>query len=122
MQQRFMSICICARSFKRIDYIIEPARPRVIDQVKAYGPGHLVTADDVRAPLGVLDADGASKGFLTTTSDFAPKLPEDRLLKRYLDSQLGLVNGTQLLRRLRGCAQITSHFTFRVAVDSSARR
>jgi restriction system protein len=39
---------------------------RVIDQVKAYGPGHLVTADDVRALLGVLDADGASKGFLTT--------------------------------------------------------
>jgi hypothetical protein len=26
---------------------------RVIDQVKAYGPSHLVTADDVRALLGV---------------------------------------------------------------------
>jgi restriction system protein len=57
---------------------------RIIDQVKAYKPGHLVTADDVRALLGVLDADGASKGFLTTTSDFAPRLPEDRLLKKYL--------------------------------------
>jgi restriction system protein len=44
----------------------------VIDQVKAYKPGHLVTANDVRALLGVLQEDGASKGFLTTTSDFAP--------------------------------------------------
>jgi restriction system protein len=78
---------------------------RVIDQVKAYGPGHLVTADDVRALLGVLDADGASKGFLTTTSDFAPRLPEDRLLKKYLGSQLELVNGTQLLRRLNDLAK-----------------
>ena len=45
---------------------------RVIDQVKAYGPNHLVTANDVRALLGVLHGDKASKGFLTTTSDFAP--------------------------------------------------
>jgi restriction system protein len=48
---------------------------RVIDQVKAYRPGHLVTAEDVRALAGVLHVDGASKGFLTTTSDFAPRLP-----------------------------------------------
>lgn len=78
---------------------------RVIDQVKANGPGRLVTADDVRALLGVLDADGASKGFLTTTSDFAPRLPEDRLLKKYLGSQLELVNGTQLLKRLKDLAK-----------------
>ena len=39
---------------------------RVIDQVKAFGPGRLVTADDVRALLGVLQGDKASKGFLTT--------------------------------------------------------
>jgi restriction system protein len=37
---------------------------RVIDQVKAYKPGHLVAADDVRALIGVLHGDGASKGFL----------------------------------------------------------
>jgi restriction system protein len=78
---------------------------RVIDQVKAKGPGHLVTANDVRALLGVLDADGASKGFLTTTSDFAPRLPEDRLLKKYMGSQLELVNGTQLLARLKELAK-----------------
>ncbi len=36
---------------------------RVIDQVKAYGPGRLVTADHVRALVGVLEMDKASKGF-----------------------------------------------------------
>ena len=73
---------------------------RVIDQVKAYGPGHLVTADDVRSLLGVLHADGASKGFLTTTSDFAPKLRNDVLLQPFMPSRLELVNGTMLRDRL----------------------
>ncbi len=50
---------------------------RIIDQVKAYKPNHLVTADEVRALMGVLHADTASKGFLTTTSDFAPGLRQD---------------------------------------------
>jgi restriction system protein len=78
---------------------------RVIDQVKAYKPGLLVTADDVRALLGVLHADGASKGFLTTTSDFAPKLREDILLQPYMPSRLELVNGEQLLLRLSELAK-----------------
>jgi restriction system protein len=73
---------------------------RVIDQVKAYGPNHLVSADDVRALLGVLHGDKASKGFLTTTSDFAPKLREDILLKPYIPNQLDLINGKMLLSRL----------------------
>lgn len=73
---------------------------RVIDQVKAYKPGHLVDANDVRALLGVLQGDGASKGFLTTTSDFAPKLPTDLLLAPYMPSRLELVNGEKLLQRL----------------------
>jgi hypothetical protein len=30
--------------------------------------------------MGVLQTDGASKGFLTTTSDFAPKIPTDPLI------------------------------------------
>jgi len=77
---------------------------RVIDQVKAYRPGHLVTADDVRALLGVLQGDQASKGFLTTTSDFAPKLPEDILLKPFIPSKLELINGTTLLARLKELA------------------
>jgi restriction system protein len=73
---------------------------RVIDQVKAYKPGLLVTANDVRALMGVLQGDGASKGFVTTTSDFAPKLRMDPLLVPFMPSRLELINGSQLLARL----------------------
>jgi restriction system protein len=72
----------------------------VIDQVKAYKPGHLVTADDVRALVGVLHGDGASKGFLTTTSDFAPRLRTDPLISPFIPSRLGLIDGKVLLARL----------------------
>lgn len=74
---------------------------RVIDQVKAYGPNNLVTADDVRSLLGVLTADGSSKGFLTTTSRFAPKLATDRLLMPFFPARLELVDGKMLMIRLR---------------------
>jgi restriction system protein len=77
---------------------------RVIDQVKAYKPGHLVTADDVRALLGVLPGDGASKGFLTTTSDFAPRLRTDPLIAPFIPSRLGLIDGRTLLARLEELA------------------
>lgn len=73
---------------------------RVIDQVKAYKPGHLVNADDVRALMGVLTGDGASKGFLTTTSDFAPKIREDPFITLHIPSRLELINGKMLLKRL----------------------
>ena len=78
---------------------------RVIDQVKAYKPDHLVTANDVRALLGVLTADGASKGFLTTTSSFAPRLPKDVLLTPYIGSRLELIDGKQLIARLSDLAK-----------------
>ena len=78
---------------------------RIIDQVKAYGPNHLVTADDVRALLGVVEGDKASKGFLTTTSDFAPKLRGDILLKPYMPARLELINGEMLLARLQELAK-----------------
>jgi restriction system protein len=77
---------------------------RVIDQVKAYKPGHLVTADDVRALFGVVVADKASKGFLTTTSDFAPRLRQDPLIAEQIGPRIELVNGTQLLARLKELA------------------
>jgi cell division protease FtsH len=73
---------------------------RIIDQVKAYRVGHLVTANDVRALLGVLEGDKASKGFLTTTSDFAPRLADDILLRPFMPSRLELINGKVLLARL----------------------
>jgi restriction system protein len=73
---------------------------RIIDQVKAYKPPHLVTANDVRALMGVLQTDGASKGCLTTTSDFAPKIKTDPLILPLIPSRLELVNGPMLFARL----------------------
>jgi len=78
---------------------------RIIDQMKAYGPNHLVAANDVRALLGVLKGDKASKGFLTTTSDFAPKLRDDILLEPFIPAQLELINGKMLLARLEELAK-----------------
>lgn len=64
---------------------------RIFDQVKAYKPGHLVTADEVRAMLGVITgADNVSKGIVTTTSEFAPRLAEDPYIKKYLPYRLEL--------------------------------
>jgi restriction system protein len=53
---------------------------RVLDQVKQYKPGHLVTAEEVRAFLFVAGEDRATKCFITTTSKFAPRLMRDRLI------------------------------------------
>lgn len=73
---------------------------RIIDQVKAYKPGHLVTADEVRALMGVLPGDGASKAFLTTTSDFAPRIKDDPFISRVIPTHLELINGEELLKLL----------------------
>ena len=75
---------------------------RIIDQVKAYKPGHLVPANDVRALLGVLNSDrNASKGLVTTTSDFAPKVGMDEFIAPYIPNRLELVNGKELVERLK---------------------
>jgi restriction system protein len=48
---------------------------RIVDQVKAYSPGTLVTHEHVRSMLGVLSLDPAtSKGIITTTSTFQPNV------------------------------------------------
>jgi restriction system protein len=73
---------------------------RVIDQVKAFGPNNLVPADDVRALVGVLHADKASKGFVTTTSDFAPRIVDDPTIQVFIPARLELINGKMLLARL----------------------
>lgn len=65
--------------------------------MKAYKPGHLVKHDDVRAPAGVLLSDTqASKGILTTTSDFAPGIANDPYLKPLMPYRLELMNGKAL--------------------------
>jgi restriction system protein len=77
---------------------------RVIEQVKAYRPPHLVAANDVRALMGVLQTDGASKGCLSTTSDFAPMIRTDPLIIPFIPSRLELVNGPALFSRLEELA------------------
>jgi restriction system protein len=79
---------------------------RVIDQVKAYRPPHLVTGEEVSALIGVLqgDGDGASKGFVTTTSDFAPMIKKNPLILKVMPAQLELINGKMLFARLEELA------------------
>jgi len=74
---------------------------KFIDQVKAYKPDHLVEADEVRSLLGVLSGEqDASKAIFTTTSDFAPKIEDDKFIKPFLPYRLELVNKEKLIARL----------------------
>jgi restriction system protein len=84
---------------------------RIVDQVKAYKKGHLVTADEVRSMLGVLQVDpNVSKGLVTTTSLFAPGIEDDSGLRAFMPFRLELKNGDQLREwfatLLRGTADI----------------
>jgi restriction system protein len=74
---------------------------RIIDQVKRYRSTNLVTANDVRALLGVLNSDrNASNGIVTTTSTFAPKIAEDPGIAPFIPHRLELVNGSELAARI----------------------
>jgi restriction system protein len=78
---------------------------RILDQVKAYAPGHLVDAGEVRAMLGVLTAEpNVSKGFVTTTSDFAPGIYLDSKLTQFIPYRLELRARPQLLEWLNRLA------------------
>jgi restriction system protein len=64
---------------------------RIFDQVKAYRPGNVVTAEEVRAMLGVITgAQNVSKGVITTTSTFAPRLLDDDYIRPYVPFRLEL--------------------------------
>jgi restriction endonuclease Mrr len=59
---------------------------KIIGSVKRYAPGNLVGYDDIRALLGVLSGErDASKGIITTTSDFPP-----RVLRRKLSCEFSV--------------------------------
>ena len=80
---------------------------RIFDQVKAYKPGHLVTADEVRSMLGVITgADNVSKGVVTTTSNFAPRLAEDPYIKKYLPYRLELKSKEDLFPWLNALSKV----------------
>lgn len=79
---------------------------RFFDQVKAYRPGRLVTADDVRAMFGVLSLQpNVSKGFVTTTSEFAPGVLKDPDIARFMPYRLELKAKDALLEWLFGVAK-----------------
>ena len=64
---------------------------RIFDQVKAYKPENLVTADEVRSMLGVITGgDNVSKGVVTTTSNFAPRIMNDPYISKYIPYRLEL--------------------------------
>lgn len=63
---------------------------RIYDQVKAYRPGNRVSANDVRAMLGVLSGQNVSKGIITTTSVFAPRIMEDPAIAAHVPYRLEL--------------------------------
>ncbi len=72
---------------------------KVIGSVKAYKPGLLVGYDDIRALLGVMTGErDTSKGIITTTSDFPPKVANDPFIAPFLPTRLELMNGA-LLRK-----------------------
>jgi restriction system protein len=73
---------------------------RVLDQAKAYGAGKLVSQNDVRALLGVLALDlNATKGIITTTSDFAPGVEEE--FENVMPYRLETKNGQQFVEWIR---------------------
>jgi len=82
---------------------------RIFDQVKAYKSGHLVPANDVRALVGVLSgAQNVSKGVITTTSYFAPKIESDDYIKPFLPYRLELKPKNVLLPWLQSLSESES--------------
>jgi restriction system protein len=70
---------------------------KILGSVKAYARDHLVEYDHVRALLGVLSGElDASKGIITTTSDFPPKIRDDPYIAPFLPTRLELLNGKEL--------------------------
>jgi restriction system protein len=78
---------------------------RIYDQVKAYKPGHIVTADEVRSMGGVLlGFSNVSKAVITTTSTFAPRIELDEGLKNLIPYRIELKPREVLLPWLQDIA------------------
>jgi len=77
----------------------------IFDQVKAYKPGHVVTAEEVRSMIGVLTTKpNVSKGLVTTTSCFAPGIFQDSDIARLMPYRLELKERESLLTWLASIA------------------
>ncbi len=78
---------------------------RFVDQVKAYSPGNVVTANDVRALAGVLARDTRiTKGIVTTTSTFAPGVNKE--FESLIPTRLDLKDNAGLLEWLRELSKV----------------
>ncbi|MGH7900778.1 MAG: restriction endonuclease [Thermodesulfobacteriota bacterium] len=73
---------------------------RIIDQVKAYNPGHVVTADEIRSTIGVLHGENTNKAIVTTTSRFSPLIMKDPAIKDHVPYRLELRDGDMLRKIL----------------------
>lgn len=79
---------------------------RIFDQVKAYAPDRVVSADEVRAMVGVLTgAQNVSKGVVTTTSSFAPRITKDEFIAPLMPYRLELKPRNILLPWLEALAK-----------------
>src|SRR5581483_1937574 len=67
---------------------------RILDSVKAYGPGRRVSAEEVRSLWGVVCLDNGTKGVLSTTGEFAPGIMKDRTLTDLMPHRLELISGS----------------------------
>jgi restriction system protein len=75
---------------------------KILGSVKAYAPHNLVSYDSVRSLMGVVSSDrNASKGIISTTSDFPPNIEDDPLIAPLIPTRLELMNGTKLQNWLR---------------------
>jgi len=75
---------------------------RCIESVKRYTPGKVVTANDVRAlALKVLANHNVSKGIVSTTWEFAPRIEYDPDIKSLIPHRLELVNRNALIERFK---------------------
>lgn len=82
---------------------------RILGSVKRYAPDHLVDAEACRSLLGVLSMDrNASKGIISTTSDFAPRIEADPSIAPALPYRLELMNGEKLQAWLKSLAEESS--------------
>ena len=78
---------------------------RLLAQVKAYKPDRVVTAEEVLAMLGTITSEGnVSKGIITTTSEFAPRLMDNPNIKREIPHRIELMAGDVLRQWLEKVA------------------
>lgn len=75
---------------------------RLLESVKRYSPKQHVEASEVRDLLGALGSDHrASKGVLSTTWEFAPKVKTNPQFTQYMPHRLELVDIKDLMERFK---------------------